>query len=207
MTAKVKVVLSWLLPIIIGLIIALLIRQFWFTVVKVDGDSMQPNLQNNQHVVAVKTSTIKRGSVIVFHAYGVDATQADHNAVYVKRVVAVGGDKVRYTHAGKLYVNNKLIKQTYQPNHYQLTTGSYMANTHSQFTGWTLTSLSHNQPAWQVTVTNNRVPKGSYFVLGDHRSVSNDSRNWGFVPQNKIIGVVKAWPWQNRQQYINHFQN
>lgn len=81
MTTKVKVVLSWLLPIIIGLIIALLIRQFWFTVVKVDGDSMQPNLQNNQHVVAVKTSTIKRGSVIVFHAYGVDTAQADHNAV------------------------------------------------------------------------------------------------------------------------------
>ncbi|MEE6693669.1 signal peptidase I, partial [Lactiplantibacillus plantarum] len=98
-------------------------------------------------------------------------------------------------------------KQTYQPNHYQLTTGSYVANAHSQFTGWTLTSLSHNQPAWQVTVTNNRVPKGSYFVLGDHRSVSNDSHNWGFVPQNKVIGVVKAWPWQNRQQYINHFQN
>ena len=48
MTTKVKVVLSWLLPIIIGLIIALLIRQFWFTVVKVDGNSMQPNLQYHQ---------------------------------------------------------------------------------------------------------------------------------------------------------------
>ena len=77
MTTKAKTILSWLVPIIIGLIIALIIRQFWFTMVKVDGDSMQPNLQNNQRVVAVKTSAIKRGSVIVFHAYGVDAAQAD----------------------------------------------------------------------------------------------------------------------------------
>ncbi|AYG38226.1 signal peptidase I [Lactiplantibacillus pentosus] len=206
MITKVTRYLSWLIPIIIGLVIALLIRQFWFTMVKVDGDSMQPNLQNNEHVVAVKTSKVKRGNVIVFHAYGVDATEKDRNAVYVKRVVAVGGDTVRYTHAGKLYVNNKLVKQSYQPSRYQLTTGSYMANSHSQFTGWTLNSLSHDQPAWQVKVTNNRVPKGSYFVLGDHRSVSNDGRSWGFVPQSKVIGIVKAWPWQNRKQYINNYQ-
>ncbi len=38
------------------------------------------------------------------------------------------------------------------------------------------------------------MPKNSYFVLGDHRSVSNDSRYWGFVPKDKIMGVAKALP-------------
>lgn len=108
-----KSIMSWVVPIAIGLIIALLIRQFWFTMVKVDGTSMQPNLQNNERVVAFKTSKIKAGSVVVFNAYGLDPNQTDKNAVYVKRVIGMPGDTVRYTSSGKLYVNNKLVKQTY----------------------------------------------------------------------------------------------
>ena len=80
-----------------------------------------------------------------------------------------------------------------------------MANSHSKFTGWTLNSLSYYQ-GWAKSVTNNTVPKGYYLVLGDHRSVSNDGRYWGLVPKSKMIGVVKAWPWQNRKQYINNYQ-
>lgn len=197
--------MSWVLPIAIGLLLALLIRQFWFTMVKVDGTSMQPNLQDNERVVAFKTSKIKAGSVVVFDAYGLDPDQTVKNAVYVKRVIGMPGDSVRYSKDGKLYVNNKLVKQTYLKNRYQQTTGSYMANSHSQVTGWTLTTLSHDQ-GWQKAVTTNKVPKGYYFVMGDHRSVSNDSRYWGLVPKDKMIGVVKAWPWQNRKQYINNFQ-
>ena len=200
-----KSIMSWVVPIAIGLIIALLIRQFWFTMVKVDGTSMQPNLQNNERVVAFKTSKIKAGSVVVFNAYGLDPNQTDKNAVYVKRVIGMPGDTVRYTSSGKLYVNNKLVKQTYLKNKYQQTTGSFMANSHSKFTGWTLNSLSHDQ-GWAKSVTNNTVPKGYYFVLGDHRSVSNDGRYWGLVPKSKMIGVVKSWPWQNRKQYINNYQ-
>ncbi|BDZ31782.1 signal peptidase I [Lactiplantibacillus sp. WILCCON 0030] len=201
-----KNIMSWVLPIVIGLGLALLIKQFWFTMVRVDGTSMQPNLQNNERVVAFKTSKIKAGSVVVFNAYNVDPDQTAKDAVYVKRVIGMPGDSVRYTSNGKLYVNNKLVKQTYLKNSYQQTTGSYMANSHSKFTGWDLTSLSHDQDGWRTKVTTNKVPKGYYFVLGDHRSVSNDGRYWGFVPKNKMIGVVKAWPWQNRKQYINSFQ-
>lgn len=206
MSVKIKIILSWVIPIIVGLTLALLIRQFWFTMVKVDGTSMQPNLQNNERVVALKTSPIKRGSVIVFHAYGTNAQEKDPKSVYVKRVVAVGGDTVRYTKNGNLYVNNHMVKQTYLKDTKQQTTGSFMANQHSQFTGWTLNSLSHNQPDWQVKVTNNRVPKNQYFVLGDHRNVSNDGRAWGFVPAAKVIGVVHTWPWQAHQSAINNFQ-
>ncbi|WP_048000467.1 signal peptidase I [Lactiplantibacillus herbarum] len=200
-----KSIMSWVLPILIGLGIALLIRQFWFTMVKVDGTSMQPNLQNNERVVAFKTSKPKAGSVVVFDAFGTDPNQTDKNAVYVKRVIGMPGDTVRYTSSGKLYVNNKLVKQTYLKNSYQQTTGSFMANSHSKFTGWTLNSLSHDQ-GWKISVKNNKVPAGYYFVMGDHRSVSNDGRYWGFVSKSKMIGVVKDWPWQSRKQYINNYQ-
>ncbi|CAJ1229507.1 signal peptidase I [Lactiplantibacillus xiangfangensis] len=200
-----KTIMSWVVPIAIGLLLAFLIRQFWFTMVKVDGTSMQPNLQNNERVVAFKTSKIKAGSVVVFDAYNLDPDQTVKNAVYVKRVIGMPGDSVRYTSSGQLYVNNKLVKQTYLKNQSQQTTGSFMPNSHSKVTGWTLDSLSHDQ-GWKKSVTTNKVPKGYYFVMGDHRSVSNDSRYWGLVPQSKMIGVVKAWPWQNRKQYINSFQ-
>lgn len=200
-----KTIMSWVIPIAIGLLLAFLIRQFWFTMVKVDGTSMQPNLQNNERVVAFKTSKIKAGSVVVFDAYNLDPDQTVKNAVYVKRVIGMPGDSVRYTSSGQLYVNNKLVKQTYLKNQSQQTTGSFMPNSHSKVTGWTLDSLSHDQ-GWKKSVTTNKVPKGYYFVMGDHRSVSNDSRYWGLVPKSKMIGVVKAWPWQNRKQYINSFQ-
>lgn len=200
-----KTIMSWVLPVVIGLGLALLIRQFWFTMVRVDGTSMQPNLQNNERVVAFKTSTIKAGSVVVFDAYGLDPDQTSKSAVYVKRVIGMPGDTVKYTNSGKLMVNGKVVKQSYLQNSYQQTTGSFMANKHSKVTGWTLNSLSHDQ-GWSKQVTNGKVPKGYYFVMGDHRSVSNDSRYWGLVPKSHMIGVVKAWPWQARKEYINNYQ-
>jgi len=200
--------LSWILPIVIGLGLGMLVRQFWFTMVRVDGRSMQPNLQNNERVVAFKTGQIKAGSVVVFDAHGVSPDATTPNTVYVKRVIGMPGDTVTYTKTGQLYVNHRLIKQTYLKSSFQQTTGTYMANSHGQVTGWTLTSLAHDQPDWQLSAKpkNNRVPKGHYFVMGDHRSVSSDGRYWGFVPQRKMIGVVKAWPWQNRRQAINAYQ-
>lgn len=112
MNTKSRSFLSWLIPIIIGLVLALLIRQFLFTMVKVDGKSMLPNLENNERVLALKTTKIKRGSVIVFHSYDVDSQEKNQHGVYVKRVVAVGGDSVRYSAAGKLYVNGKQVNQS-----------------------------------------------------------------------------------------------
>ncbi|VDG20058.1 signal peptidase I [Lactiplantibacillus mudanjiangensis] len=199
---KFKSIMSWVLPIVIGLALALIIRQFWFTMVRVDGTSMQPNLQNNERVMALKAVKPKAGSVVVFYAHGVDPDQTEKNAVYVKRVIGMPGDTVKYT-KGKLYVNGKLIKQSYLKNNYQQTTGSYLP---SNYSGWTLDSLNKLQ-GWKVKpAKGNKVPKGYYFVLGDHRSVSNDGRYWGFVPKSKMIGVVKAWSWQNRHQYINSYQ-
>ncbi|EHS87298.1 Putative signal peptidase I [Limosilactobacillus gastricus PS3] len=192
-------IMSWVIPVALGLAVALILNVFVVQRVKVDGPSMQPNLQNNEKVWTFKQAKIHRGSVIVFDANGVDP-QVTSKTNYVKRVIAVGGDTVESKN-GNLYVNGKKVSQSYISS-YQRTTGTG---------NWTLQSISIKN-GWLKYNGATKVPKGYYFVLGDHRSVSNDSRYWGFVPKSKILGVVKVAPWSgtkttryNINQFWKHY--
>lgn len=191
--------MSWIVPIVIGLLIALLIKQFVFQIVRVDGPSMEPNLVNNERVFCLKTAKIHRGSVVVFDANGVDP-QVAQKTDYVKRVIGMPGDKVQSKN-GNIYVNGKKINQNY------ISMDQRKAGTGD----WTLKSISV-QNSWLKHNGTTTVPKGKYFVLGDHRSVSNDGRYWGFVPKSKIDGVVKVPSWsgtkttrQNVNKEWQHF--
>lgn len=186
-----KELMSWIVPIAIGLLLALLIKQFAFQFVRVDGPSMQPNLQNNERVVCLKQAKIHRSSVVVFDANGVDP-QVSVKTEYVKRVIGLPGDTVEAKN-GNLYVNGKKVDQSY-----------ISKSERSSGTGtWTLHSISQEN-SWVLHNGAYKVPKGEYFVLGDHRSVSNDSRYWGFVPKSKIVGVVKVGFWNRTQPAKNN---
>jgi len=86
---------------------------------------------------------------------------------FVKRVIAEEGDTVRIVD-GRVYVNDIPLKDDYVPNEYR----------------------SHDDWGPQV------IPDGYYFVMGDHRNNSSDSRHWGMVPKKYIIGKVQLrwWP-------------
>jgi signal peptidase I len=91
----------------------------------------------------------------------------DPNKSFVKRVIAEEGDQVRIVD-GKVYRNDILLDDSFVPPDYR----------------------SHDDWGPQV------IPEGYYFVLGDHRNNSSDSRHWGFVPKKYIIGKVQLrwWP-------------
>ncbi|WP_087793444.1 signal peptidase I, partial [Lactiplantibacillus plantarum] len=87
-----KSIMSWVLPIVVGLLVAMVIRHFIFTMVRVDGPSMEPNLDDNERVAVVKTAKIQHLSVIVFNAYQVDPDARSKTVKYVKRVIGMPGD-------------------------------------------------------------------------------------------------------------------
>ena len=91
----------------------------------------------------------------------------DPSKSYIKRVVAVGGDSVRIDQ-GLVYINGRLLNEPYVPLEFE------------------------DVRSYPPTV----VPSGAYFLLGDHRSSSSDSRDFGPVPQRFIYGkaVFVYWP-------------
>ncbi|KRL01174.1 signal peptidase I [Liquorilactobacillus capillatus] len=191
-----KEIMSWILPVIIGLVIALLVKQFLFSLVKVDGTSMYPNLQNNERVMMLRQAKIKHNTVIVFNAHGVDKSSPSitNDTKYVKRVIGMPGDKIEYRNDGSVFVNGKKQSQSYITN--------------SQRREGTLMLSSELAKAPGVTLGTGKtftVPAGKYFVLGDNRRNSNDSRYYGFVPKGKIDGVVKVVFWNDQSDVINSY--
>jgi signal peptidase I len=94
----------------------------------------------------------------------------DPERVFIKRIIAEGGDFVRIV-GGLVYVNEEPLRDDY---------------VESAFRSYDSLALE-------------RVPDDSYFVLGDHRNSSSDSRDWGLVPRKNIIGKVRLrwWPLQH----------
>jgi len=144
-----------------------LIKHNYVQAYKLPAASMEPTLLVGDHILVDRSMSArnpKRGDLVIFEF------PEDKRKDFVKRVVAVGGDVV----AGKdkeLYVNNKLVKDSY--------------GVHKEV-GVIPASMNPRDNFGPVTV-----PAGSYFMMGDNRDRSYDSRFWGCVEQSKIKGTVK----------------
>ncbi|MBM7434974.1 signal peptidase I [Leuconostoc rapi] len=180
---------EWVLPVLVAFVVVLLVRTFLFTFVRVNGPSMMPNLQNNELVVLDKITKYQRGDVVVFDARHEDPQVKPGEKDYVKRIIGKPGDTVSYKNSN-LYVNGRVINQNYIDIN-ERTLGTEMSFGNQ----WTLKTLS-SADTWQKQDRNQeKVPEGKYFVMGDHRSVSNDGRYFGFVDAKHIAGkvVVPFW--------------
>ncbi|MBU5212600.1 MULTISPECIES: signal peptidase I [Heyndrickxia] len=164
---------SWIKSILLAVVIVLVCRYFVFTPSVVVGESMMPNLQDGNRIIVSKLSDIKRFDEIVFHAPDAD----EH---YVKRVIGLPGDSIEMKD-DVLYINGKAYKEPYlKENRKDLLP---MQQLTEDFTLKEKTGKS-------------KVPKGYLFVLGDNRLVSKDSRYFGVIPMDSVIGKVKIrfWP-------------
>lgn len=172
---KLKEVFSWLKAIVVALVIAFVIRTFIFVPVIVEGESMMPTLHNADRMIVSKISNyvgeLDRGDIVVFHA--------TESKDYIKRVIAIPGDTLEYRD-DVLYINGEAVEEP------------YLDEFRTQMNGFPLTE---NFTLEQVT-GESVVPEDSYFVMGDNRQNSKDSREIGFVSKEEIVGKTNFifWP-------------
>lgn len=172
--------------IIIAVLLALVIRTYLVQAFKIPSGSMEDTLLIGDHLLVnkfiygtklpfsdkrvLKLRDPRRGDVIVFE-YPVDPSKD-----FIKRVIGTPGDVVEEKDK-KVYVNGKLY-----------------VNPHEVHKEKDIIPKEMNPRDTFGPVT---VPPNSYFVMGDNRDRSYDSRFWGFVPRDKIKGLafIKYWSW------------
>ncbi|BDR57310.1 hypothetical protein KIMC2_18720 [Xylocopilactobacillus apis] len=140
---------------------------------------MEPNFTEGDRVLSFRLSKINRGDVIIFKAPN------KSNKYYIKRVIGIPGDDISYR-KDQLYINGEHQKENYLKDFQS--SQQHQSNFTKSFTLKKLLDVD-------------AVPNDKYFVLGDNRSISEDSRTYGFISRSSIVGVVfiRFWP-------IGHFK-
>ncbi|OQO67850.1 signal peptidase I [Enterococcus villorum] len=153
--------------IICSIFIAFILRGFLFIPVPVVGNSMENVLKQGDMVMMEKFSEIKRFDVVVF--------QLADGTIYIKRVIGLPGETISYEN-DQLKVDGKVIKEPFLTKN-QKSDHESMPYT----TDFTLEELTNNT----------KLPDKSYFVLGDNRRVSKDSRSFGTITEADILGKAR----------------
>ncbi len=180
--------------IVIAVILALFIRTFVVQAFKIPTGSMENNLLIGDHLLVNKfvygpsesalertilpLGTIGRGDVIVFKY------PEEPERDFIKRVIGLPGDRIELRQK-KVYVNGTPLDEPYV--HFLEPPGPY--NTNSE-----VTSLDVREQFGPVTV-----PANQYFVMGDNRDNSQDSRYWGFLPRDYVKGkaLIIYWSYES----------
>jgi signal peptidase I len=150
-----------------SVVLAVVLIVFIYQPVKVEGTSMMPGLTDQDRIFINKYEYKIGAGQIQRSDLVVFHFPLDPSQSYIKRVIGLPGDDVEIVD-GDVYVNGQMQEEAYVPAEYR----------------------DHMSLRREV------VPGDKYFVLGDHRSSSNDSRTWGFVDRSLIYGkaVFVYWP-------------
>ena len=190
---KKKLIKEYLEPFVVAVLIALFIRTFVVQAFEIPSSSMEPTLLIGDYLLVNKfTYGIRipytnskffqfkkpqRGDVIVF------IFPLDRSKDFIKRVIGTEGEKVEIIH-NKIYINDRLIDDPWR---------HFVTN---DFPRSYLQRMENFGPVV--------VPKDSLFVLGDNRDNSEDSRFWGFLNVNAVLGkaLVMYFSWDRNAESL-----
>ena len=160
-----KVLKSTMSSLIVVAAIAVLIATLALPVLQIQGSSMEPTLNDEEIVVLLKTSNLKRGQLCCF---------SYQNKLLIKRIIGIPGDTISIDQEGYVYVNGNVLDEPYILDR----------------------ALGECDITFPVNVKDNH-----YFILGDHRSTSIDSRSSaiGLVSEDFIVGKIffRIWPFES----------
>ncbi|HUD19672.1 MAG TPA: signal peptidase I [Patescibacteria group bacterium] len=166
----VAAIFDFLQGIVVVLAVLVMIYLFIMSPQEVNGASMEPNFHNGEYIltnkIEYKFREPHRGDVIIFKSW------SDKNVDYIKRVIGLPGDTVQLNN-NAMYVNGEKLDENYLASDVIIFGGSFLQE------GQTIT-----------------VPPDMYFVCGDNRPHSSDSREFGPVAKDDIVGTVifRYWP-------------
>lgn len=167
-------VLGWVKAIGLAVLLAFGIRIFLFVPIVVEGASMMPTLEEGDKVVVNKI-----GAKFVDHnRFDVIVFETNEGTNYIKRIIGMPGDHIEYEN-DKLFINGKNYEEAYLEDYKEALIDNDMLT--EDFT-------------LEAYLGETVVPDGYYFVLGDNRQRSKDSRDprIGFVPKEKILGAAEV---------------
>ena len=191
--------LEWVVIVPICVAISSFLFSFVFTITVVDGTSMAPTLYPDEQLVLTYDNTYERFDIVVidvkvsyYQNLQTIYNNNNYETLYVKRIIGMPGDYIDYKEIGGvtyLFVNGQRVEETF-----------FNGDIHNTY----YESLSSSYPfSWKHVcdisaercVDNGSgqfvIPEGFYFVLGDNRTNSVDSRKMGLVKEEDIIGIIK----------------
>ncbi len=194
------------------LFVVLILRSFFIEPYKIPSGSMIPTLMIGDFILVDKNiygykipltnitlfenENPKRGDVVVFKY------PEDQSINYIKRVIGLPGDKILYKNK-RLYINDSeypLIKAEHSFDPIEIADGHVFIENNLQKE---YMILNQSNPPFNFEYY---VPNGTYFVLGDNRDNSNDSRFWGPVPEENLVGkAFYIWMFWNSDSYYSFF--
>ncbi|MGA2249495.1 MAG: signal peptidase I [Terracidiphilus sp.] len=161
----------WVRDLLIAVVASVFMILFLYQPVRVEGTSMLPRLEDHDRLFINKFvyhfSAIQHGDVVVFHY------PRDPEKSYIKRVIAVPGDRLRID-GGDVILNGRRLEEPYVPDEYR---------------------DSRSLPEMVI-------PESYYYMMGDHRSISSDSREFGPVERDLIYGKAAFVYWPRRDAGI-----
>ena len=172
-----KEVKEWVLSILVAAVIAFIIKGFLIDVIQVSGPSMLPVLSDKDRLVIEKislyTKNYERGEIIIFKP------NEEVNDIYIKRIIGLPGDKVEIRD-GLVYVNNEKIDENY------LSPDTY-------------TRSNPEREDFSSLI----VPDNCLYVLGDNRTISEDSRYIGPIPIENVKGhaLFRVYPFDQLKKF------
>ena len=181
-----RVAIDWVVTILGAVAIVLLIKAFVVNPYRIPSSSMEPTLHCARPAVGCEARfsdrvlanrfvyhfrTPKRGEIIVFETPPAARAKCGAGGTFVKRLIGLPGERIEVRLErgdGYVYINGRRLKEPYLKPERRLASTEFGPLT---------------------------IPKGHYFMMGDNRSQSCDSRQWGAVPRQNLIGKVFATYW------------
>jgi signal peptidase I len=196
----VRVTLDWVLTIAGAILIVLALKQWVVNPYRIPSSSMEPTLNcakpalgclgdSSDRVLACRIcldfTSPSRNDIIVFNTPSAAATECGEGGTFVKRVIGLPGEIVHEDRYGFIHVKKPGAKRFVKLKEPFISAKDRLADSQHFNKTWPMVN-GHPSP----------IPPGNYLMMGDNRSQSCDSRTWGTVPRNKLIGIVFFiyWP-------------